>query len=91
MKYNPAPSAEVVPNSDRYRTGQVAHSISKRSMKTTYKILFILVAMTLSENAIRAEISDVEIHCIPKKMDASGNQNHADERALAIVTAVVAS
>ena len=44
-------------------------------MKTTCKILFILVAMTSSENAIRAEISDVEIHCIPKKVDASGNQN----------------
>jgi len=43
-------------------------------MKATCKILFIVVAMTLSENAIRAEISDVEIHCIPNKMDASGNQ-----------------
>ena len=39
------------------------------------KILLILLAIVFSVNCVLAEISDVEIHCIPKKVDASGNQN----------------
>jgi len=76
MKYNPAPFVEIVPNSNRHGTERGgAFDLSTRSMRTTYKILFILVAMTFSKNVIRAQISDVEIHCVPKKVDASANQN----------------
>jgi hypothetical protein len=47
------------------------------SMRIAHKILLIAFAMTVAGNFTRAEISDLEIHCVPKKLDAGGNRNSA--------------
>ena len=46
-------------------------------MKAILTTLCSIAAINFSGTDLRAEISDVEIHCIPKKVDASGNQNSA--------------
>jgi hypothetical protein len=46
-------------------------------MKNAARIFSVSILLALFAVSSRAQISDVEIHCVPKKVDASANQNSA--------------